>query len=60
VSFAIHGSATISPIGLGDIGSNSLQMNMGLTDTESSRQLLTWFDSIWADEINSKSIKRAN
>ena len=58
VSFAIHGSATISPIGLGDIGSNSLQMNMGLTDTESSRQLLTWFDSIWADEINSKSIKK--
>lgn len=58
VSFAIHGSATISPIGLGDIGSNSLQMNMGLTDTESSQQLLTWFDSIWADEINSKSIKK--
>ena len=58
MSFAIHGSATISPIGLGDIGSNSLQMNMGLTDTESSQQLLTWFDSIWADEINSKSIKK--
>lgn len=57
-SFAIHGSATFSPIGLGDIGSNSLQMNMGLTDTESSQQLLTWFDSIWADEISSKSIKK--
>lgn len=57
-SFAIHGSATFSPIGLGDIGSNSLQMNMELTDTESSQQLLTWFDSIWADEISSKSIKK--
>ncbi|MCP6669524.1 hypothetical protein NL517_29470, partial [Klebsiella pneumoniae] len=51
-SFAISGSATLSPTGLGDVRSDSLHMNMGLSDPESTRQLLTWFDNVWADAQN--------
>ncbi len=56
-SFAIHGSATFSPIGLGDVLSENLQINTGMSDTQSTQQLLAWFDGIWADEASSKNIK---
>ncbi|WP_313584348.1 helicase-related protein [Acinetobacter variabilis] len=56
-SFAIHGSATFSPIGLGEVRSDILQMNMGLSDIESTKQLLTWFDSVWNDTHNVRDIK---
>lgn len=56
-SFAVHGSATISPIGLGDVRSNNLQMNTGISDNETTQQLISWFDGIWADEACAKDIK---
>lgn len=56
-SFAIHGSATLSPTGLGDIRSNSLQMNTGIPDAETTQQLVKWFDGIWADEASATDIK---
>ena len=56
-SFAIHGSATFSPTGLGDVRSDSLQMNTGISDTETTKQLIAWFDGIWADETSAKDIK---
>lgn len=56
-SFAVHGSASLSPTGLGDVRSDSLQMNTGISDTETTKQLMTWFDGIWADETSSKDIK---
>lgn len=56
-SFAIHGSATFSPIGLGEVRSDTLQMNMGLSDVESSKQLLSWFDSVWNDTHSARDIK---
>ena len=56
-SFAVHGSATLSPTGLGDVRSDSLQMNTGISDTETTNQLMTWFDGIWADETNARDIK---
>ncbi|MEE9304140.1 MAG: hypothetical protein V3U84_10180, partial [Thiotrichaceae bacterium] len=56
--FAIHGSAALTPSGLGDVRSNTLQMNTGITDTETTRQLLDWFDSIWIDETNVRNIKK--
>ena len=55
--FAVHGSATISPSGLGEVRSDSLQMNTGITDTETSQQLLEWFNGIWSDESSVKDIK---
>ena len=39
-SFAIHGSATLSPTGLGDIRSDGLQMNTGISDAETTKQLI--------------------
>ena len=57
ISFAIQGSATISPSGLGDVRSNALQMSTAISDAETTKQLLAWFDAIWADENNAKDIK---
>lgn len=56
--FAIHGSATLTPSGLGDVRSDTLQMNTGITDTETTHQLLDWFNSIWVDETNVRNIKQ--
>jgi SNF2 family DNA or RNA helicase len=57
-SFAIQGSATISPIGLGDVRADGLHMSTSTSDVETTHQLLTWFDGIWAEESSSKEIKR--
>lgn len=56
-NFAVHGSASLSPIGLGDVRSDSLQMNTGISDTETTKQLMTWFDGIWEDETSARNIK---
>lgn len=56
-SFVVHGSATLSPAGLGDVRSDNLQMNTGISDAETTKQLMTWFDGIWADETSAKDIK---
>lgn len=56
--FAVHGSATLTPTGLGEVGSDALQMNTGITDHETTQQLLSWFDSIWSDESSAKAIKK--
>ena len=56
-SFAVHGSATLSPTGLGEVRSDNLQMSTGISDIETTQQLITWFDGIWSDELNTKNIK---
>lgn len=56
-SFAIHGSATLSPTGLGVVRSNALHMNTSITDKETATQLISWFDSIWNDALNAKSVQ---
>lgn len=55
--FAVHGSATFSPVGLGEVQSDRFQMNTGISDPETSQQLLGWFNSIWTDETAVKDIK---
>ncbi|MCG7983369.1 MAG: SNF2-related protein [Candidatus Thiodiazotropha lotti] len=57
-SFAVHGSATLTPTGLGEVRSNGLQMNTGITDTETTQQLLAWFDGIWSDETSATDIRK--
>ena len=57
-SFAIHGSATLTPSGLGDVRSDALQMNTGITDAQTTHQLLEWFNSIWQDEAQTEDIKQ--
>ena len=46
--FAIHGSATLTPTGLGDVRSDNLHMNTAISDAETTKQLLSWFDGICA------------
>jgi hypothetical protein len=55
--YAISGAATISPVGLGDVRSDTLHMNMSVSDPDNTRQLLNWFDNVWADEHNVRDIK---
>ena len=56
-SFAVHGSATLTPVGLGDVQSDSLQMNTAISDVNTTKQLLNWFDAIWADVDSVQDIK---
>lgn len=55
--FAVHGSATLTPSGLGEVRSNGLQMNTGTSDAETTQQLLAWFDSIWSDDSSTTDIR---
>ncbi len=55
--FAVHGSATLTPTGLGEVRSNGLQMNTGTSDAETTQQLLAWFDGIWSDDSSATDIR---
>ena len=55
--FAVHGSATLTPTGLGDVRSKALQMNTGINDAETTQELLTWFNSIWEDNNSVTDIR---
>ncbi len=56
--FAVHGSATLTPTGLGEVRSNGLQMNTGISDAETTQQLLAWFDGIWSDEAGAMDVRK--
>ncbi|MEQ8690776.1 MAG: hypothetical protein RIC89_08060, partial [Pseudomonadales bacterium] len=56
--FAVHGSTTLTPTGLGEVRSNGLQMNTGISDTETTLQLLAWFDGIWSDEVGVADVRK--
>ena len=56
--FAVHGSATLTPTGLGDVRPNNLQMNTGITDADTTKQLLAWFNSLWFDETETTDISK--
>ncbi len=56
--FAVHGSATLTPTGLGEVRSNSLQMNTATSNAETTQQLLAWFDGIWSDETSATDIRK--
>jgi ERCC4-related helicase len=55
--FAVHGSATLTPTGLGEVRSNCMEMNTGTSDTETTQQLLAWFDAIWGDDSTATDIR---
>ncbi|AUD79182.1 helicase [Kangiella profundi] len=57
-SFSIHGSATITPTGLGLVRANNIQMNTGFSDSETTQQLLSMFDGVWNDEVATQDIKQ--
>lgn len=56
-SFAIHGSSAFTPAGLGEVQADTPLMNTGITEPETTKQLLTWFNSVWADAPKARDIK---
>ena len=54
---AIQGSSPFTTSGLGYSDSNSYAMNMCLTDPESTRGLLEWFETIWSNKSAVSDIK---
>jgi superfamily II DNA or RNA helicase len=56
-NFAIQGSSNFTASGLGETKSDAYEMNMGVSDTEATKQLLSWFNTIWNDPRAVKDIK---
>ena len=54
-SFAIQGSSHFTTSGLGYSESSNFEMNMGISDAENTKALLSWFDGIW----NSNAVEDA-
>ncbi|MEC9290886.1 MAG: helicase-related protein [Pseudomonadota bacterium] len=46
-SFAIQGSSSFTASGLGVVKSSGFEMNTGISNPEDTKQLLSWFDTIW-------------
>ena len=58
-SCAVTGTASLSAASMGAIPSTKLAMNQVMTDPESTRQLLEWFDNVWNDLGAAEDIKRS-
>ncbi len=56
-SFAIHGSSAFTPAGLGEVQAETPLMNTGINEPETTKQLLSWFNSVWADTPKARDIK---
>lgn len=56
-AFAIQGSSNFTAAGLGETKSDAYEMNMGTSDAEGTKQLLTWFEAIWNDQKAVSDIK---
>jgi len=56
-SFVIQGASHFTATGLGEVKSDGFEINMGISDTETTKQLLQWFDTIWNDGKATQDIK---
>jgi len=56
-SFVVQGASHFTATGLGDVKSDGFEINMGISDTVTTKQLLQWFDTIWNDEKATQDIK---
>jgi SNF2 family DNA or RNA helicase len=57
-SFSIQGSSNFTASGLGETKSDSYEMNIGISDNDGTKQLLSWFNNIWQDQQAVKDIKQ--
>lgn len=57
-SFSIQGSSNFTASGLGETKSDSYEMNIGISDNNGTKQLLSWFNTIWQDQQAVKDIKQ--
>lgn len=56
-SFVIQGASHFTATGLGEVKSDSFEINMGISDAGTTKQLLQWFNTIWNDEKATQEIK---
>ncbi len=56
-SFVVQGGSHFTASGLGEVRSDSFEINMGISDAETTQQLLQWFDAIWNDAKATQNIK---
>lgn len=57
-NLAIQGSSNFTSSGLGETRSDAYEMNMGAKDAEGTKQLLSWFDTIWNDKKAVQGVKK--
>jgi SNF2 family DNA or RNA helicase len=55
--FVIQGGSHFTAVGLGEVKSNSFEINMGISTADTTKQLLQWFDTIWNDGKAARNIK---
>lgn len=56
-TFVVQGGSHFTATGLGEIKSDAFEINMGISDTDTTKQLLQWFDTIWNDGKATQDIK---
>jgi len=56
-AFVVQGASHFTATGLGDVKSGGFEINMGISDAATTKQLLQWFDTIWNDEKATQDIK---
>ena len=54
---AIQGSSTLTASGLGAIKSSRYEMNTAVEEPEATRQLLSWFDTLWNNQQAFRNVK---
>ncbi len=57
-NLAIQGSSNFTSSGLGETRSDVYEMNMAEKDPEGTKQLLSWFDTIWNDKQTVQDVKQ--
>ena len=56
-AFVVQGGSHFTATGLGKIKSDAFEINMGISDKDTTKQLLQWFDTIWNDGKATQDIK---
>ena len=56
-AFVIQGGSHFTAAGLGEVKSDAFEINTGIADTETTKQLLQWFDTIWSNQKATQEVK---
>ncbi len=56
-AFVVHGGSHFTAPGLGAIKSDSFEINVGISDVSTTKQLLQWFNTIWNDDEATRDVK---
>ncbi|MEM7620632.1 MAG: helicase-related protein [Pseudomonadota bacterium] len=56
-AFVVQGGSHFTATGLGEIKSDAFEINMGISDVDTTKQLIQWFDTIWNDSKATQDVK---